>query len=72
MTNTNIKRLIHQLLTEIGKEHPQALIYPLTVASKSQNSNRKKAALAVTEKLRSHSPVLVEQVKTYFYNESIL
>ncbi|CAH1757738.1 9252_t:CDS:10 [Entrophospora sp. SA101] len=61
VSNTNIRRLIHQLLTEVGKEHPQALIYPLTVASKSQSSNRKKAALAVMDKLRSHSPVLVEQ-----------
>ncbi|CAG8464548.1 8437_t:CDS:10, partial [Paraglomus occultum] len=59
--NENIKRLIHQLLGDVGKEHPQALIYPLTVASKSQNPLRQKAADAVMDKLRSHSPVLVSQ-----------
>ncbi|KAG9294210.1 hypothetical protein G9A89_021569 [Geosiphon pyriformis] len=59
--NPNVRRLIHQLLAEVGKEHPQALIYPLTVASKSQSQNRQRAALAVMDKLRAHSPVLVDQ-----------
>ncbi|RUP43431.1 hypothetical protein BC936DRAFT_137191, partial [Jimgerdemannia flammicorona] len=59
--NANVRRLIHQLLAEIGKEHPQALVYSLTVASKSQSATRKKAALAIMDKMRMHSSVLVEQ-----------
>jgi len=57
----NVHRLIHQLLTDVGKEHPQALVYSLTVASKSPSVLRKSAALAIMEKMRVHSPLLVEQ-----------
>jgi hypothetical protein len=49
-------------LTEVGKAHPQALIYPLTVASKSTNIIRQRAAGTVMSILRQHSPHLVEQV----------
>ncbi|KAI9341262.1 armadillo-type protein [Zopfochytrium polystomum] len=56
-----VRRLIHQLLIDVGKEHPQALIYSLTVASKSQSAQRKKAAVSILDKMRIHSPVLVEQ-----------
>lgn len=60
-SNTNVRELIRNLLVDVGKEHPQALIYPLTVASKSQSVHRQIAASAVMDKLRSHSAVLVEQ-----------
>ena len=46
---------------DVGKAHPQALIYPLTVASKSKSVYRRKAALAVMEKMKLHSSTLVEQ-----------
>lgn len=36
-TKPSVRRLIHDLLTKIGQAHPQALIYPLTVASKSMS-----------------------------------
>lgn len=55
------KRLIHQLLSNVGKEHPQAIVYSLTVASKSLSFSRKKAALAILDRMRSHSANLVEQ-----------
>ena len=58
----HVRRLIHQLLSDVGKEHPQALVYSVTVASKSQNVPRKKAALAIMDKMRTHSATLVEQV----------
>jgi len=57
----HVRRLIHQLLSDIGKEHPQALVYSVTVASKSQAMRRKKAALAITDNMRVHSASLVEQ-----------
>ncbi|CAG8465028.1 34810_t:CDS:10, partial [Racocetra persica] len=59
--NAKVRELIRSLLVDVGKEHPQALIYPLTVASKSQSVYRQMAASAVMDKLRSHSAVLVEQ-----------
>ena len=56
-----VRRLIHQLLADVGKEHPQALVYSLTVASKSQSATRKISALAILDKMRTHSAELVEQ-----------
>ena len=45
----------------VGKEHPQALVYTLTVASKSQSASRLAAARAIMDKMRKHSATLVEQ-----------
>ena len=39
----------------------QALIYPLTVASKSQLSVRKEAAEMILKNMREHSSALVQQ-----------
>lgn len=61
--NTNIRRNITSLLTDVGKHHPQALIYPLTVASKSPSTLRKDAALAIMDRMKQHSPAIVEQVR---------
>jgi FKBP12-rapamycin complex-associated protein len=57
----NVRRLIHILLADVGRAHPQALVYPLTVASKSQSVSRQRAALDVMDKMKVHSAVLVEQ-----------
>eukprot|EP01132_Coremiostelium_polycephalum_P002833 gene2833-3519_t len=59
--NLSIRRLLHELLDNIGKVHPQALVYPLTVATKSQSTGRLAAAKALQDKMRIHSPNLVEQ-----------
>lgn len=59
--SANVRRLIHQLLSDVGKQHPQALIYPLTVASKSQSAARKSAANLILDKMRQHSAALVDQ-----------
>ncbi len=61
-SSAQVRKLIHQLLSEVGKIHPQALVYSITVASKSQNISRKKAALAIIDNMRIHSAELVEQV----------
>ena len=58
----NIRRNINSLLTDVGKHHPQALIYPLTVASKSSSAARKSAALTIMDAMREHSATIVEQV----------
>uniref|UniRef100_A0A4W3GLM4 Serine/threonine-protein kinase TOR n=1 Tax=Callorhinchus milii TaxID=7868 RepID=A0A4W3GLM4_CALMI len=56
-----VGRLIHQLLTDIGRYHPQALIYPLTVASKSTTPARHSAANKILKNMCEHSNTLVQQ-----------
>ena len=58
-----VRRLIHNLLVRIGKHHPQALMYPLLVACKSQSSFRRQAAMSVVDAVRQHSATLVEQAQ---------
>ncbi|XP_014771975.1 serine/threonine-protein kinase mTOR isoform X1 [Octopus bimaculoides] len=57
----SVGRLISQLLIDIGKAHPQALIYPLTVASKSSVLARQAAANKVLKSMCEHSNTLVKQ-----------
>ena len=56
-----IRNLLTELLCRIGKGHPQALVYPLTVASKSPSEARKAASLHVLHSMRQHSSTLVSQ-----------
>jgi hypothetical protein len=56
-----IRALLHELLSRIGRAHPQALVYPLTVASKSYSEVRKLAALSILNQMRHHSNSLVNQ-----------
>ena len=58
--STHIRRLVHELLSKVGKEHPQALIYSLTVTSKSSVSNRRNAASSILDKLKIFYPVLAD------------
>ncbi|KAG2011794.1 atypical/PIKK/FRAP protein kinase [Coprinopsis cinerea AmutBmut pab1-1] len=59
--HANIRRNINNLLTDVGKHHPQALIYPLTVASKSSSSARRTAAIQIMERMKDHSSTIVTQ-----------
>eukprot|EP00794_Sanderia_malayensis_P007416 gene7416-8236_t len=56
-----VGKLIHQLLSDIGKHHPQALIYPLAVASKSTSRARRDAADQILKNMCEHSQTLVQQ-----------
>ncbi|KAK7494179.1 hypothetical protein BaRGS_00014652, partial [Batillaria attramentaria] len=56
-----VGRLVHQLLVDIGKAHPQALIYPLTVASKSNVPARQAAANKVLKTMCERNANLVQQ-----------
>lgn len=56
-----VRRQISTLLCRIGETHPQALVYPLTVASQSLSLTRKTSALVLLDEMRKHSEVLVEQ-----------
>ncbi|BDA44527.1 Serine/threonine-protein kinase TOR [Coccomyxa sp. Obi] len=58
-----VRRLIHSLLVCIGRHHPQALMYPLLVASKSQSGQRRNVATSIIDSVRQHSATLVEQAQ---------
>ncbi|KJX99355.1 phosphatidylinositol 3-kinase like protein [Zymoseptoria brevis] len=59
--NRLVREGIHNLLVEIGRAHPQALVYPLTVSMKSDMGNRSRSAGRIMEAMKQHSPKLVEQ-----------
>lgn len=56
-----VAKLVQSLLIDVGKFHPQALVYPLTVASKSSFVARKTAANQILKTMCSHSQNLVTQ-----------
>lgn len=71
-THTNIRRNINNLLGDVGKHHPQALIYPLTVASQSSSLARQNAATDILNKMKEHSYLIVSQVGVFdFYQPRI-
>lgn len=59
--NIRVRNSVHRLLAEVGKAHPQALVYPLTVAMKSHVTRRSQSASSIMESMRQHSAKLVEQ-----------
>ncbi|KAK9463121.1 armadillo-type protein [Lipomyces oligophaga] len=59
--NMVVRKSLHGLLSDLGRAHPQALVYPLTVAIKSDSVTRQKAAMAIMDQLRSHCATLVAQ-----------
>ena len=56
-----VRDAIYNLLVDVGRAHPQPLVYPLTVSMKSGVSTRSRSATRIMEALRQHSPKLVEQ-----------
>ncbi|XP_041982232.1 serine/threonine-protein kinase mTOR-like [Aricia agestis] len=56
-----VAKLVHILLIDIGKLHPQALVYPLTVATKSSFVTRKTAANYILKTMSTHSQKLVSE-----------
>ncbi len=59
--NRIVREAIYSLLVDVGRAHPQPLVYPLTVSMKSDVGTRARAATRVMENMRQHSPSLVEQ-----------
>lgn len=60
--NKRVQQSVHNLLADVGRAHPQALVYPLTVAIKSwQNTKRSRSAIQIMDSMRQHSAKLVEQ-----------
>ena len=61
--NVRVRGTIHRLLAELGKAHPQALVFPLTVAMKSNVHRRAQGATQIMTTIAKHSPLLVEQAE---------
>ncbi|KAL9624360.1 MAG: hypothetical protein Q9160_001322 [Pyrenula sp. 1 TL-2023] len=59
--NMKVRQAVHRLLAEVGKAHPQALVFPLTVAMKSNVAKRSHSAAQIMDNMRQHSARLVEQ-----------
>ncbi|CAR66402.1 DEHA2F23452p [Debaryomyces hansenii CBS767] len=59
--NQTVSRSLIGLLSDLGKAHPQALVYPLAVAVTSESVSRKRAALSIIDKMRLHWATLVDQ-----------
>jgi serine/threonine-protein kinase mTOR len=55
-----VRRLVTELLSTVGSAHPQALVYPLVVAAKSESSAAG-VGNELLSRLREHSPKLIEQ-----------
>lgn len=53
--------LLHSLLSRLGTLHPQALMYPLSVALQSPREDRKHAAERLLDSLRKHNIKLLDQ-----------
>lgn len=54
---------LHGILPfQVGRAHPQALIYPITLAANSTNEARKDAALTIMADMRTHSPLVRESL----------
>lgn len=56
-----VRTMIHDLLVRVGKFHPQALVYSLTVVLKSQSASRRETAQNILNTMRQHSAVAIEQ-----------
>lgn len=62
-----VAKTLFALLSEMGRKHPQALVYPLQVAIKSDSISRQKAAAGILDKMRAHSALLVAQAELVSY-----
>lgn len=59
--NRLVRDAIHNLLCEVGRAHPQALVYPLSVSIKSDDKERSRAAKEVMTAMEQHSANLCRQ-----------
>ncbi|MES1920973.1 phosphatidylinositol kinase-related protein kinase tor1, partial [Bonamia ostreae] len=59
--NCGEQKLVRDLLIHISETHPQSLMYPVTVATKSEKMSRKSSALFVFSRMKARDPELAEQ-----------
>jgi FKBP12-rapamycin complex-associated protein len=61
MRTPSVRSVLHPLLVRLGENHPQALMYPLSVLVKSPVTERKAAAESLMNSLKEHSSSLVDE-----------
>ena len=61
VAHPTIREAVQKLLMEVGRAHPQALVFPLTVAHKSTTARKSRSAGHIMDTMRSHSPLLIDQ-----------
>ena len=62
VADPKLRASIHDILVQVGRCHPQALVFPLTVASHNHTlDKRREAAELLLSKIAEHSPELVDQ-----------
>jgi FKBP12-rapamycin complex-associated protein len=59
--NLRVRQSIHKLINDVGRAHPQGMVFPLTVSMKSDAPRRSRHAAALMDAMRAHAPNLVEQ-----------
>jgi FKBP12-rapamycin complex-associated protein len=60
--SSKVRQSIHKLINDVGRAHPQAMVFPLTVSMKSgTDTRRSRSAAQLMDAMRQHSPNLVEQ-----------
>eukprot|EP01080_Neovahlkampfia_damariscottae_P005829 gene5829-9652_t len=59
--NQKIQNIIHSILLNIGKTHPLALTYPLTVISKSFDKSRIESSKLLIDQMKLLHPKIIEQ-----------
>ena len=66
---SHIRKIIQELLSKVARCHPQALVFPLIVASKSTSShnNSNDGAQIILNQMKKHSRQLVEQTSMVSY-----
>ncbi|GKT32207.1 Serine/threonine-protein kinase Tor, partial [Aduncisulcus paluster] len=57
----HLKHLVRELLISLGSVHPQSLVYPLAVTSKSQRLGRQDDSLSIIDRIRRGYTTLVDQ-----------
>lgn len=57
----HVRAGISQLLSKLGEKHPQALVFPITVATKDPMRTRVTAAHAIMNELKQHSSKLLQE-----------
>lgn len=59
----NVGLLVKQVVIDIAKSHPQAIVYALTAATKSKNQQRCKVAEEILQLISEEKPTFVEEAR---------
>jgi FKBP12-rapamycin complex-associated protein len=61
VSEVHTRQIIFELFDQLGRSHPQALVYPLTLSAKSQDVNRQTLSRSIMDSMRQHSSHVLDQ-----------